>query len=227
VSASVSNNGTLVYAQTDAPAMQQLTWLDRAGRHLGTLGEAAPYTSLALSPDERRVAVAVATGRQENVAIWIIDIARNIRSRLTLDGGSDVSPVWSPDGTHIAFQASRSGKPVSLHQTLLNGTGAEESLLDGPGNFTMSPSDWSADGRFIAYMTRGSDIWVLPLFGDRKPFPLAQTPSVETKAMFSPDGHWIAYTSDEGGQPDVYVRPLPGAGGKSQVSRDGGSDPAW
>jgi Tol biopolymer transport system component len=138
VSASVSDNGTLVYAQTEAAPVQQLTWLDRAGRPLGTVGDAASYVSLALSPDEQRVAVALATGTQDNIGIWIIDITRNIRSRLTPDAGSDTSPVWSPDGTHLAFQASRPGKDISLHQALTNGTGADEVLLDGPGNFTMA-----------------------------------------------------------------------------------------
>ena len=93
------------------------------------------------------------------------------------------------------------------------------------------PSDWSADGRFIAYTLSGtfparSDVWVLPLFGDRKPFPIAQTTFVETSAVFSPDGQWIAYTSDEAGQLNVYVQRFPG-GGAIQVSRDGGGQPVW
>ena len=110
VGASVSENGTLVYARDGSLATTQLTWFDRAGRALGTLGEAAPYINLALSPDERRVAVALGTGSPENRDIWIIDIARNVRSRLTFDPGTDASPVWSPDGTRIAFEGQRSGK---------------------------------------------------------------------------------------------------------------------
>jgi Tol biopolymer transport system component len=227
VSASVSANGTLVYAHGDPPAAQRLTWFDRTGRVLGTLGEAGAYVNLALSPDERRVAVTMATGSPENLDIWIIDLMRGVRSRLTFDPGLDASPVWSPDGTRIAFQASRSGQAVSLRQTSSNGTGADELLLEGPGNFTMSPNAWSADGRFIIYTIRGSDLWVLPLFGDRKPFPLVQTQFNENSAMFSADGRWVAYTSNEGDQPNVYVQPFPGAGGKSQVSRDGGTHPVW
>ena len=214
---------------TDRPAADiasQLTWFDRTGHVLGTLGDAAPYAGLALSPDERRVAVTLGTGTPENVDIWVIDIARNIRSRLTVDPGRDVSPVWSPDGTRIAFQSTRSRQPVAMRQTLSNETGTDELLLEGPGNFTMTPSGWSADGRFIAYTTRGSNVWVLPLFGDRKPFAFAETPFTEGSAVFSPDGRWIAYTSNEGGQLDVYVQPFPGPGTKSQVSRNGGSHPA-
>ena len=114
-------------------ALRQLTWFDRAGRALGTLGEAARYINLALSPDERRVAVALATGSPQNSDIWIIDIARNIRSRLTTDPGTDAAPVWSPDGTRIAFEGRRSGK-ASLRQQLIDGTAADESLRDVSGS---------------------------------------------------------------------------------------------
>ena len=227
VGASVSENGTLVYGQVTANISSQLTWFDRTGRVLGRLGDAAPYAGLALSPDERRVAVTLGTGTPENVDIWAIHIARNIRSRVTVDSGRDVSPVWSPDGTRIAFQSSRPRQPVAVRQTLSNETGTDELLLEGPGNFTMTPSGWSVDGRFVAYTTRGSNVWVLPLFGDRKPFALAESPFTEGSAVFSPDGRWIAYTSNEGGQPNVYVQPFPGPGAKSQVSRDSGSHPVW
>jgi eukaryotic-like serine/threonine-protein kinase len=229
VSASVSENGTLVYARGGSLS-SQLTWFDRAGRALGTLGEAAQYTNLALSPDGSRVAVALRTGSPENQDIWIIDIARNISSRLTDDPGSDGSPVWSPDSTRVAFQGQRSGK-ISLRQQLIDGTAADELLLGGSGG--MSPSDWSVNGRFIAYtLTAGRfptqlDVWVLPLFGDRKPFPLAETAFYEASGVFSPHGRWIAYASNEAGQPNVYVRPFLGDGGRYPVSKGGGSHPVW
>ena len=227
VGASVSENGVLVYGQTGADTPRQLTWFDRSGHVLGTLGEPAPYFGLALSPDERRAAVALGTGSPQNVDIWLIDIARNIRSRLTVDPGQDVSPVWSPDGTRIAFQSSRLQQPVAIRQTQSNATGTDELLLEGPGNFTMAPSSWSADARFIAYTTRGSNVWILPLFGDRKPFAFADTRFTETTAVFSPDGRWLAYVSNEGGQADVYVQAFPGPGPRSQVSTSGGSHPVW
>ena len=219
--ASASENGTLVYALGSFQATQQLTWFDRTGRALGTLGNAVPYVNLSLSPDERRVAIALGTGSPENRDIYIIDIARNVPSRLTFDPGADGSPVWSPDGTRIAFEGSRSGK-VSLRQTLSNGTAGDESLLEGAA----TPTGWSADGRFIAY-NRLADIWILPLFGDRKSFPLVQTGFIDTSAVFSPDGRWIAYMSNEDGGRDVYVQPFPATGGKHQVSRGGGSHPVW
>jgi hypothetical protein len=227
VGASVSQDGTLVYAQGDSRAGEQLTWLDRGGGALATVVDAASYLSLALSPDERRVAVGMETGSPPNRDIWIIDFARNVSSRLTFDPGADLSPVWSPDGTRIAFEGRRSGK-LSLRQQVINRTAAEESLLEGPGS-SIAPSDWSADGRFIAYTlsSSSSDVWVLPLFGDRKPFPLVQTRFTETGAVFSPDVRWIAYTTTESGQPNVVVQPFPGTGGKYQVSTSGGGQPVW
>ena len=243
VGASVSENGTLVYARDDSLMATQLTWLDRAGRALGTVSESAPYIDLALSPDERHVAVALETGSPENFDIWIIDIARNSRSRLTVDPGRDVSPVWSPDGTRIAFEGLRSGK-VSLRQQLINGTAGDEPLLEVSGTPArpcdiskgilcgLTPSGWSADGRHITYSLRGSfprtsDVLVLPLSGDRKPFPVAETAFFEESGPFSPDGRWIAYTTNEDGEPNVYVQPFPPTGAKYRVSRDGGSQPLW
>jgi eukaryotic-like serine/threonine-protein kinase len=230
-SASVSENGTLVYARGESQS-SQLTWFDRAGHPLGTLGEAGKYINLALSPDGNRVAVALRTGSPENQDIRIIDIARNIPSRLTDDPGTDGSPVWSPDGARVAFAGQRSGK-ISLRQQLIGGTAPDESLFEGAGPDLIAPSDWSANGRYIAYtLTIGRfppklDLWVLPLFGDRKPFPVAQTTFYEASGMFSPDGRWIAYATNESGQPNVYVRPFLRDGAKYPVSRDGGSHPVW
>jgi dipeptidyl aminopeptidase/acylaminoacyl peptidase len=231
VSASVSENGTLVYGRGVSAAGQRLTWFDRAGRVLGTLGEAASYDP-ALSPEERRVAVALGTGSPGNLDIWIVDIARNVPSRQTSDPGVDLSPVWSPDGARIAFGSRRSGK-TSLRHRSIDGTAPDESLVeDGSSDLMILPSDWSADGRFIAYTLSGafprrSDVWVLPLFGDRKPVPVAQTGFLEAGGVLSPDGRWIAYTTDEGGQPNVSVQAFLRPGGRHPVSREGGSQPSW
>ena len=126
-------------------------------------------------------------------------------------------------------------------QTLVNGTGANETLLEavdtpsrpcGPRQCILAPTDWSADGRFVLYTFSGtfpatSDIWALPLFGDRKPFPVVQTEFSEGQGTFSPDGRWIAYTTDETGQPNVYVQPFLRAGGKHRISPNGGRNPHW
>ena len=158
-----------------------------------------------------------------------IDIARNVPSRLTFDPGNDFSPVWSPESTRIAFQGTRSLK-VALRQLLIARTATEELLLDNPSNRQVAPSDWSANGRFIAFTSTSSgsfDVWVLPLLGDRKPFPVAQTQAQETDAVFSPDARWIAYATNESGQSNVVVQPFPPTGGKYQVSREGGGQPVW
>ena len=132
----------------------------------------------------------------------------------------------------IAFQSRRSGK-LSLREKRVGGTSPDESLVEGAGNtVAIAPTSWSADGRYIAYTLRGafprtSDVWILPLFGDRKPFPLVHSDYLEGEAVFSPDGRWIAYTTDDSGQPNVFVQPFPEAGEKLQVSTAGGNAPIW
>jgi eukaryotic-like serine/threonine-protein kinase len=168
----------------------ELTWRDRTGRALGTVGEPAPYLNLALSPEERRVAIAVGAVNLQNIDIWIIDMARNGRSRLTGEPGVHGAPVWSPDGTRIAFQSRRSGK-LSLREKRVGGTSPDESLVEGVGNtVAIAPTSWSPNGRYIASTLRAafprtSDIWILPLFGDRKPFPLVDSSYFEGEAVFS------------------------------------------
>jgi Tol biopolymer transport system component len=235
VSASLSEHGTLGYAAGGgAQAGTQLTWFDRTGRALGTVGEPAPFVNVALSPDERRIAVALSAGLG-NLDVWVIDIARNVRSRLTFDPGADGSPVWSPDGTLIAFESKRPPQ-VSIRQLLANGAGGDAPLFEGStaaGGIAIdaAPNDWSADGRYIAYTQRlsttTSDLWVLPLFGNRKAIPVVQSNVLESSGAFSPDGRWIAYAGTESGQPNVFVQAFPGPGAKHQVSRDGGGYPTW
>jgi Tol biopolymer transport system component len=234
VSASPSESGTLVYGHGGTlPTAQQLTWFDRAGQIVGTVGDASVYADVALSPDERRIAAAVGSPSNPEIPnrdIWIIDIARNVTSRQTFDQGMDSRPVWSPEGARVVFSAFRAGK-VSLRLTHLAGTG-EETLLEGPPTTSpdassgLTPTSWSSDGRYLAYSVM-RDVWVLPMSGDRKPFPVVRGPAFETSAVFSPDSRWIAYASDEGGQFNVYVQRFPSGEGKYQVSRGGGSQPQW
>jgi eukaryotic-like serine/threonine-protein kinase len=241
VSASVSQNGTLLYARGTADS-RQLTWFDRAGAILGTLGDGAPDVNLALSPDERQVALALRSGSPPNLDIWTIDIARDVRNRVTSDPQPEGWPVWSPDGARIVFGTfERHSEEARLVQTLVNGTEANETLFEakgtpsrpcGPRQCAVEPTHWSADGRFVLYTFEGAfprtaDIWALPLFGDRKPFPVAQTEALESLGTFSPDGRWIAYMTDETGQFNVYVQPFLRAGGKYRISPNGGRNPHW
>jgi len=244
VSASVSENGTLVYARGGSAEPLQLTWFDRAGKTLGGLGEGAVDANPSLSPDERQVAVALRSGNPENLDIWTIDIARSLRNRVTSDAQPEGWPVWSPDGARIVFGSGARGglpKKARLVQTLVNGAGPNETLFEvvdtpsrpcAPGQCLLQPNDWSADGRFILYtlsaaFPQTADIWALPLFGDRKPFPVINTGFSEAQGTFSPDGRWIAYMSDETGQPNVYLQPFLRAGAKQRISPNGGRNPHW
>jgi Tol biopolymer transport system component len=142
--------------------------------------------------------------------------------------GTNRYPVWSPDGTKLAFNGSRNGiRKVYLKAA--NGTGTEELLLDAD----RLPGDWSRDGRYLFNMTSsqnpqtGNDIWVQPMVGERKPFPYLQTVFAEFFAQLSPDGRWLAYTSDESSRPEIYVVSFPSPGGKWQISTAGGARVAW
>jgi Tol biopolymer transport system component len=229
----VSPAGILVH-RLAAGIRRQLVWVDRTGKSLGTVGppdEGNP-SSPVLSPDEKRVA----NGRntQNNTDIWLTDVGRAIATRFTFDPALDVSPVWSPDATQVVFRSARNGSS-DLFIKAANGATDEQPLLVSQQNKT--PLDWSRDGRFLLFSVLDaktqSDLWVLPMAPSngsadaRKPFPIVQTSFDETQGQFSPDGRWIAYTSNESGRDEVYVRPFSEAGGKSQVSTGGGSQPRW
>jgi eukaryotic-like serine/threonine-protein kinase len=245
VSASVSENGTLVYASAGS-LNTQLTWFDRTGKILGTLGDGWLDVNPSLSPDERQVALALRSGSAENLDIWTIDVARNLRNRVTTDAQPEGWPVWSPSGETIVFGSVWRGlggppEKARLIQTPVNETAAKKTLLEaegtpsrpcGPRQCLLAPTDWSADGRFVVYTFSGtfpatSDIWALPLIGDRKPFPVIQTEFNEGQGVLSPDGRWIAYTTDETGQPNVHLQPFDRAGGKQRISPNGGRNPHW
>jgi Tol biopolymer transport system component len=219
----------------------QLVWFDRSGKQIGVLGDNARSGHLQLAPDGRRLAVSVFDLAQTSRDIWLFDIARGLRTRFTFHLADEQASVWSPDGSRVVFSSRRRGR-LDLYQKASSGAGAEEELLaDG---LSKSPSDWSSDGRFMLFGVDNSptdgDLWVLPLFGDRKPFPFLQTQFNELFGGFSPDGRWIAYASDESGRNEVYVTPFPGPGrvrsaaaaletqgGKWQVSTAGGDQPRW
>ena len=158
----------------------------------------------------------------------MIDLERGHPSRFTFDPEPDFLPIWSPDGSRIVFTSSRNGS-WDLYQKAASGTAQEELLLkSNDGKF---PTDWSRDGRFIAYNRAGpegeTDVWVLPLFGDRKPIPFVQSEFQELFGYFSPNGRWLAYVSDQSGRAEVYVRPFPVSAGISPVSTGGGRQPRW
>ena len=224
---SVSENGVLAF-RTGSGQIDQPLWFDRGGQQIGSLGEAGIYFNLWLSPDERRAAVDRADPQTGANDIWLFDLSRGIPSRFTTDPGSDSNPLWSPDGSRIVFTSSREGV-LNLYQKVASGVGNEEVLLKSGEEKV--PDDWSADGRFIVFETLNPktkwDLWVLPMSGDRQPSPFLQTEFNERQAQLSPDGKWIAYTSDESGTRDVYVQTFPAPGGRWRVSTGGGTQPRW
>jgi len=225
---SVSENGVLAYQTGSATGNLQLTWFDRSGKPLGVLDDPAPNANPKLSPDGKRLAVVITDPQTGHPDIWLYELARGIKTRFTFDPAGEREPIWSPDGSRIVFTSNRKGH-FDLYQKSANGAGSEELLLES--NFDKAPSSFSPDGRFLLYSAvdpkTKADLWVLPLGGDRKPFPFLQTEFTESFGQFSPDGRWIAYRSDESRGGEIYVAPFPGPGGQRQVSTAGGRQPRW
>lgn len=221
----ISSSGLIAY-RIGGIARRQLTWFDRSGNALGTLGPAddSALTGARLSPDGRRVVVFRTV--QGNTDIWIMDSDR--ATRFTFDAGLDRYPTWSPDGSRIAFDSNRNGIRA-LYQKPSNLSEDEKVVLNSAQDSVVQ--DWSPDGRFMSFLSfdpqSGSDIWMLPLQGDRKPFVFVKTGFDERRGMFSRDGHWVAYHSNESGRYEVYVRPFPGPGAQRQISTAGGLYPLW
>jgi Tol biopolymer transport system component len=206
----------------------QLVWVDRAGKKLSTVGDLADLGNLELSPDGKQVAVAVLNERTGTRDLWLYDIATGARTRLDENVADENWLIWSPDGRRVIFN-SQSTRGLDLYQTTSRAGERQELLLaDEDGKW---PVSWSADGRFVLYVTSregtGNDIWVLPLSGDRKPYPFVRSAAQENWAAFSPNGRWVAYSSTESGQAEVYVTPFPKAGAKWLVSRAGGFQARW
>jgi serine/threonine protein kinase len=222
---SVSATGVVAY-RIGGTNPSQLTWFDRSGKALGTIGEPdrAVLLNVSLSPDDRVVAVQRTV--ENNSDIWLIDSART--TRFTSEPSTEFFPMWSRDGTRIAFTSNKTGES-GLFQRAASGAGTDELLFASPR--LKFPADWSRDGRFLLYVetspTTGGDLWVLPMDGDRKPFPFLTTSFQTTWGQFSPDGRWVAYQSNESGRYEIYARPFPGPGGQSTVSTSGGVYPRW
>ncbi|MGH8772150.1 MAG: TolB family protein, partial [Burkholderiales bacterium] len=224
---SVSKTGVLVYRGGSSEATQ-LIWFDREGKQLGTAGPAANYAVPWLSPDEKRVVFSGLDPHTRNADIWLIELERGILTRFTFDPASDLSPIWSPDGSRILFASERDGPP-NLYQKAASGAGNDELLIKS--DHRKIPVDWSADGKFILvqelHPKTSSDLWVFPVSGEQKPFPFLQTEFDERQGRFSSDGKWIAYSSNESGIWQVYVQSFPSSGGKWQISTNGGAQPQW
>ena len=230
---SASGSGVLSYRAVSGGGQGQLTWFDRTGKRLGTVGEMAPQVALALSPDGKRAAVSLADLAGLTNDIWFYEVDRGVSTRLAIDGTNENYPVWSPDGASIAFAANKTGERFAIYRKAANGAGPQELLLSDAAN-DLRPRSWSPDGKFLLFDNGAStptptrrDLWVLPLDGERKAVPVVQEPGAQMSGQFSPNGRWIAYSSDESGRSEVYVVPFPGPGDKVRISSDGGQEPQW
>jgi Tol biopolymer transport system component len=224
--ASASDNGVLAYQSVGA-GNTQLVWFDRQGKQLGIVGPPGDYSGLALSPDDKRLAFQQVDPETGNVDVWLAEFTGNSFSRFTYEPVVEFSPVWSPDGSRIAFSVVEG--PPNIYQKLSSGAGEVEPLFKS--QVAKLPSDWSREGQYIVCGTIGQttrwDLWVLSLTSERKFEMFLQTPNNEMRACFSPSGRWIAYESDESGKKEIYVRGFPASGAKWQVSSAGGTQPRF
>ena len=218
--AAATDSGLLVFG-SGGTGDWQLLWMDRNGKQITTVADKlANLQTARISPQGDRIALQIDSGLTD---VWVLDLARGIKTRLTFGPVSNHFPVWSPDGKWIAYNSDRNGRSNILRKPS-DGSGAEELLLTDEQ--IDEPSDWSRDGRYLIYShgPLSGAIWALPLEGERKPWQILPRGS---NARLSPDGRWLAYSSDESGRPEVYVVPFRGGQGKWQVSANGASLPQW
>ncbi len=232
---SVSEAGVLAVVAPLEGRRGTLRWFDRSGQPDRELrpSPGTEYLNPAISPDGTRVAANRLDPVTGNWDVWIVDIARDITSRLTFGASQDADPIWSPDGRHIVFASTRNGRP-GLYRTSVDGGLPEERLLEVDAtDAVVFPSDWTPDGKFIIYTQTqefpgGWQIWVLPLTGERKPFRLLPEHAfMHFAGRVSPDGKWIAYNSFESGTFETFVQPFLTSGQRTQISNGGGVHSRW
>ena len=219
ISVSVSDGNLLAYRD---PVQNEslLTWMDRKGNRVGSVGEPGLYSNLALSPDDRQVAVGA--GRDGNRDIWVIDVAHDgDEQRITTDPAAEFDPTWSrPDGRHIIFNSNRTGA-FSLFRRPSDASGSDVLVANGEMGRGCSSPDWSPDGRFVI-SDCGGNLVVVDTRDISKRSTFLGTASSEQSPAFSPDGRFVAYSSDSTGRSEVYVRPFPYEDRVQKISRDGG-----
>ena len=223
----VSATGTLVSRQT-AAEQTLLTWFDRGGKALGTLGPIGDYWGIQLSPDDKRVAAVYHRTISGYFAIWLIDVARNVATPFSLESERSTAPAWSPDSTRLYFASTSRNERIF---TKAADAANAEQVLSSPGK-VIAPLDVSPDGthllgalgddagspgRKLVYSTVGKDDW-RPLLGSN---------FREQYGAFSPDGKWVAYQSNEAGAPEIWLTDFPGGKQRHRISERGGREPRW
>lgn len=221
----VSQNGTLAFQPGTFTSFQRnLLWMDRSGKATNITDEVKPYAFADLSPDGKRIAL---TLQSSSFDVWVYDLERDTLTKASF-GSDDYRPQWSPDGKMFAYDSSKSGhQQVYVKHGI--GQGSEEMVTDGPENKELY--DWTLDGREVIFGRQnentGWDLYAAPIQGDHKPRALVEAPFNQTGARVSPDGKWLAYISDESGQPEVFVQAINDPSSRTQVSRETGTDPRW
>jgi serine/threonine protein kinase len=222
---SLSATGLLVFDSGSDIAKSQLTWFDIQGKSLGTLSEPASFISISIAPDGKRAA-ALVLGTDTHSQLWMYDLSRGIASRFT--GGTEdfSSGTWSPDGRIVAYTTGGGSSLLYLQPSNASSEPQKISTTES----VPWPVCWSPNGEMIIFTSQtslGLDLWIQLLNGDKKAYPFLATPANEIEATISPDGHWIAFTSDESGRYELYMTSFPALGVKRQISSDGADAPQW
>src|SRR5262245_5219585 len=226
---SVSDNGVLVFDPSLNRHRRLYRWVDRRGQPINSLDVPAGYFQHWISPDEKRFIADLTDPQVTTSDLWLYDISGGNPARFTFNPASDIHPVWSPDGSRIVWASSRDSGILNLYQKAASLAG-EDTLL-WKSDHPKYPIDWSQDGRFIIYRQDDpkteSDVWFLPVTGSREAFSVLHTEANEITGTLSPDGRWLAYTSDVSGCYEVYVQSFLGGGGKRQITIGGGAYLCW
>jgi Tol biopolymer transport system component len=222
---SASATGIVAYRNTE-PLQSQLTWVDRRGKPVGSVGPPGAWDGGRVSPDGKKVALQRQETAPQGADLWMLDLARGTTTRFTDDPSWDQSPIWSPDGRRIVFSSDRAGPQTNLYVRASDGATKEERLRESTWGDVAT--DWSPDGTSIVYWEGPlGTLWQLPLSGARKPVPLVQNNFNNSQGVFSPDGRWLAYQSDESGRWEIYNQPLTTPGERVRISTNGGILPRW
>lgn len=225
---SVSDNGNLVYHSNNQSSLSELSFVDRTGEKIETVGQMGRYWDISLSPDETKVAYAIIDEGATNQDVWVYDLKRNVPTRLTFDPGHDVKPIWSPTGETIYFSSNRGSQTFKLYSKAANGQGEAE-FIYGPDSSRVIADDVTPDGARILFREGGSppNIGILYLNDSNRVDMFANSSFFEAMPQISPNGNYVAYVSRESGRREVYVKKLDGTGGKWQISTENAENPRW